>query len=59
MENEVIFTGRFNNRKGHKYDAKMNARHADYQKEGFKQIAAYKSKQVSFNPNKNNPEFTR
>lgn len=59
MENERIFTGRFNNRKGHKYDAKMNARHADFQRDAAKQAAAYKSKEPAFKPSKNSPAFTR
>lgn len=59
MENERIFTGRFNNRKGHKYDAKMNARHADFQRDGAKQKAADISKEPAFKPSKNSPEFTR
>ncbi len=59
MENERIFTGRYNNRKGHKYYLKKRLKPADYQLSGAKQKAADISKEPAFKPSKNSPEFTR
>lgn len=59
MENERIFTGKYNNRKGHKYYLKKRRKPADYQLSGAKQAAAYKSKEPAFKPSKNSPAFTR